>query len=102
MQDSHHVNQNSIIYRKGEVHRSEIERPCLAAMGFNTNLVHFLPPHHIILINVHGCSFTGAISHVHKHAPKTVLRAKILCTKSYNFGKPGTTRSEGICSNKFL
>ena len=87
---------------KGAVHRSEIERPCLAAMGFNTNLVHFLPLQHVILINVHSCSFTGTISHVHKHAPKTVLRAKILCTKNHNFGKPGTTRPEGIYSNKFL
>ena len=50
------------------MHRTEVERPFLAARGFNTNFVHFLPPCHVIISNVHVCSFTGTISHVHGRA----------------------------------
>ena len=57
MEGSHHVNQNSIIYRKGAVHRTEIGRQSLAAKGFNTNSVHFLLPNHVIVSNMHVCSF---------------------------------------------
>ena len=46
MEGSDYENLNSIICRKGAIHTTEIERPLLAANGFNTNLVHFLPPHH--------------------------------------------------------
>ena len=58
---------------------TEIERLFLAAKGFNINLVHLLPLYHVIISNVHNCSFTCTISHVHGHAPKTtVLRARNL------------------------
>ena len=40
MEGSHHVNGNSIIYMKEVVHRTEIDRPFLAAKSFNINLVH--------------------------------------------------------------
>ena len=30
----------------------------MAAKGCNTNLVHFLPPYHVFISNVHVCSFT--------------------------------------------
>ena len=54
---------------------TKIERPFLAAKGFNTNLVQCLPLYCIIVSNVRVCSFTCRISHVHRHAPKTVLLA---------------------------
>ena len=55
------------------MHRTERERPFLAAKGFNTNLVQFLPPYHVIISNVHICCFMGTICHVHLCAPKMVL-----------------------------
>ena len=77
MEGSHYVNWNSIIYRKGAIHRTEIERLLLAAKGFNTNLVQFL--HHVVISNVHVCSSKYMISNVHRCAPKTDLHAwKIL------------------------
>ena len=43
MEGSHHVNCNSIMFRKRTVKKTEIDRLFLAAKSFNTNLVHFLP-----------------------------------------------------------
>ena len=63
----------SIIQREEEAHRV-----FLAGKGFNTNLVYFLPPSHVIISNVHICSFTGTTSLVHKHASKMVLHARNL------------------------
>ena len=65
----------SIIYRKGAIHGTEIERPFLAAKEFNTSLIYFLPPYEVIVSNMHVCSFTDTISNVHGRTPKTVLRA---------------------------
>ena len=85
MEGSHHVNQNSITYRKGAVQRTEIERPFLAATGFNSNLVHFLLLYHAIISNVEVCFLTGTISHVHGCAPKKWLCIhENLLTKSYD------------------
>ena len=81
MEGSHHVNRNSIIYRKGAIHRPKIKRPFLAAKGFYANLVQFLVPYHVIISNVHVWSFTCTISHSHELAPKTAWRARNLCTK---------------------
>ena len=67
-----------MVYRKKAVHRTEIAGLFLAAKGFNTNLVHFLPLYHVIISNVHVCSLTGTISHVYGREPKTVLRARNL------------------------
>ena len=39
---SHHVNWNSMTYRKGTLQTTEIERAFLFAKVFNTNLVQFL------------------------------------------------------------
>ena len=47
-----HVNWNSIIDKKGAMHRTETERPFLAEKGYDTNLVQFLPPYNIIISNV--------------------------------------------------
>ena len=60
---------------------TEIERSFLAAKGFNTNLVQCLPLYYVIISKVHVCSFMCTISHVHKHAPKMVLRARNLVYK---------------------
>ena len=84
MEGSHQVNWNSIVYRKGAVQWTEIEWPFLAAKGFNTNLVHFLPPYHVIFSNVHLSSLcawfpTGMDVHLKQHCVH-----KILCTKNYN------------------
>ena len=49
--------------------------------GFNTNLVQFLSPYHVIISNVHVCSFTSMITHAHGPPPKTVLRAQNLVHK---------------------
>ena len=49
----------------------------LAAEGFNTNLVQFLPPY-VSISNLHICTFMCMISHVHGCAPKTVLHAQNL------------------------
>ena len=57
---------------------TEIERPFLAAKGFNTNLVQCLPPYFVIISNMHVCSLTYTISHLHRCAPKTILRARKL------------------------
>ena len=57
---------------------TETGRPFLTAKGFNTNLVQCLPPYYVIVSNVHVCSFTGTISHMHRRAPKTVLHAQNL------------------------
>ena len=55
---------------------TEVERLFLSAKGFNTNLVNFLLPYHVIISIVHVCSSMCMISHVHRCAPKTVLRAR--------------------------
>ena len=61
---------------------TEIERSLLAAKGFNTNLVQCLPPYYVIISNVYVCSFTYMISHMHRRAPKTVLRTQnLVCGK---------------------
>ena len=71
---------------------TEIERPFLATKGFNTNLVLFLPPYHVIISNAHVCSFTCTISHVHGRAPyeglirafgKSDNRVIIKCIQSF-------------------
>ena len=54
---------------------TKIERPVLAAKGFNTNLVQCLPPYYVIASKAHVCSITFRISHVNKRALKTVLCA---------------------------
>ena len=40
-----------------------------------------MPPYHVIISNVHVCSFRGMTSHMHKRAPKMVLRARNLVNK---------------------
>ena len=52
-----------------------MERWLLAAKGFNTNLVQFLPTYHVIISNLHVCSFMCMISRQHGCAPKMVLNA---------------------------
>ena len=52
---------------------TETEKPFLATKSFSTNLVHVLPPYHVTISNMHVCTFTDAISHVHGGAPKMVL-----------------------------
>ena len=66
---------------------TEKERLFLVAKDFNTNLVHFLPPYHVIVSNVDACSFKGMISHVHGHAPKMVLHARNLVYENLSFMK---------------
>ena len=53
-----------VVYK--EQYTTEIERLFLAANSFNTNLVKCLPPHYVIISNVHICSFMCMISHVHR------------------------------------
>ena len=77
MKGSHHVNSNSLIFRKGAIHKTEIEA-FSEAKDFNTNLVHFLPLHYVIISNLHVCSFTCSTSRMHGRAPKTVLHAQNL------------------------
>ena len=67
------------------MHWTDIERPFLAAKGFNTNLVQFLPLYHVIVSIMHVCSFKCTISHMHGRAPKTV---RFVYTKNYNLWKP--------------
>ena len=67
---------NCIIYRKGAIYMTKIERPFLAAKGFNTNLVQCLPPFYVISSNVHVCSFTCT-----RCAPKRFCVRDILCKK---------------------
>ena len=57
---------------------TEIERLFLAGQGFNSNLVQCLPPYFVIISNMHICSFTCTISHMHMNAPKMVLHAQNL------------------------
>ena len=79
MEGSHHVNGNSIIYREGAIHRTEIERSFLAAKGFNSNLVQFLLSYHVVICKVQVCSFMCTDVHI-----KWFRMYKILCTKNYN------------------
>ena len=65
-------------------HRTEIERPFFAAKGFNTNSVHFLPSHHVIISNVHDYSFTGLISTCTDMLLQWFCVYTILCMKNYN------------------
>ena len=44
---------------------TKIEKPFLAAKGFNTNVVQCLPPYYVIISNVHVYFFTFTISQVH-------------------------------------
>ena len=46
---------------------TKIERLFVAAIVFNTNLLKFLPPYHVIISNIHLKQFRGH---------------KILCTKN--------------------
>ena len=50
----------------------------LAVMGFNTNLVQILLLYHVILSNIHICSFMPMILQVEGRAPKTILHAQNL------------------------
>lgn len=85
MDGSHHVNVDSIIYRKRAIHRTALERPFLHAKGFNTNLVQFLMQYHVITSKVHVYSSTCIIFHVHGSAHKTVLCVrKILIYEGLN------------------
>ena len=77
MEDSHHANCNSIIYRRGAIRRTEIEKPLLAAEGFNAKLVQYLPQYHVIS-NVHVYFFTCTIKHVHGREPKMIFGARNL------------------------
>ena len=63
------------------MHRTEIERLFLPGKGFNTNLIQFLLPYHVIINNVHVCSYACTISHVNGHACKTALHAQNLVHK---------------------
>ena len=58
-----------------------MERLFLTAKDFNTTLIKFLPPYHVIVSNMLVCSFMDTIFHVHKRAPKTVLHAHNLVYK---------------------
>ena len=53
----------------------------LGAKSLNTNLVQFLPQYHVIISNVHFCSFMGSISNVHGRLPKMVLYANLVYEK---------------------
>ena len=68
---------------KGAIHRTEIEKPLLAAKGFNANLVKFLPPYDVIISFLYVCYCTCKISHVKGRAPKTVLRARNLVYEKF-------------------
>ena len=57
---------------------AEIEKPFLAVKGFNTNSVQCLPPYFVVISNMHVYSLTRTISHLHRRAPKTVLRVRKL------------------------
>ena len=85
MEGRHHANWSSVIYREGAVNRTETETPFLPGKDFNTNLIHFLPPHHVIISNMHCvCFLTSTISYVHGSAPKMVLHAQNLVQGSTN------------------
>ena len=60
MEGSRHINLNNVICRKRAIYRTEIERPLLAAKGFNTNLVQFLPPFDVIILLFHMHDFPCA------------------------------------------
>ena len=86
MEGRHHANWSSVIYREGAVHRTETETPFLPAKDFNANLIHFLPPYHVIISNMHCVCFffTSTISYVHGCAPKMVLHGQNLVQGSTN------------------
>ena len=77
MEGSHHVNSNSIIYRKRAIHKTEIEMPFLAVKGFNTNLVQFLPLYHVIISNVHVYSFSCTKNYI--------IYEGLMCCQDFNF-----------------
>ena len=66
---------------------TDIERSFLPAKGFNTNLVYFVRPYHVIISNMHVCSFMCTISHVLGRAPKMVLHAQNLVYQKLEFMK---------------
>ena len=62
MAGSHHVNWNKAIYRKGAVNKTETDRLFLAATGFNTNLVQFLPLTMLLLVTCKSTPFRTGTS----------------------------------------
>ena len=94
MESSHHVNWNSIIYRKGALHRTEIDKPFLNAKGFDINLAQyqFLLSNHFIIYYVRvillyimcavSCAQFPISTGMHL---KQFCLHRILCTKNYNF-----------------
>ena len=62
----------------------------LLKMDFNTNLEQFIMLYHVIISNIKVCSFTCTISHMHVHAPKTVLHARKLVYNNYNLRRPAS------------
>ena len=45
---------------------TEIDRLFVAGKDFNTNLVRVSVSQHVIISNLHVCSFTDMISHMHR------------------------------------
>ena len=74
----------SIIYRKGAIHRPEIERPFLAAKSFDAKVEQFLPLYHVLISNAQVPFFTCTFSHMHGCEPKQFGVHEIFCTKNYN------------------
>ena len=85
MEGSHHLNWNSIIYQK----EATQERPFLAAMDFNTNLVQFLNFYCRIMLSLVMCTSallrtrfpTCTDVHIKRFY---IYMHKILCTENYN------------------
>ena len=71
----------SMMYRKGAIHMTEIERPLLAPKGLipiQYNVYHCIM---LLLVKCTSTLFTCTISHVHRRAPNMVLQARNLVYK---------------------
>ena len=84
MEGGHNRYWNSIIFRKGAIYRSEIERPFLAANGFNTNLVQFLSPYHVLLVTCTSTLLRARFPTCTDVHVKRFCAHEISCTKNYN------------------
>ena len=92
MDGSHHVNLNSIIYKKGSIQRTKIESPFLAVKDFNTNFVQFLDFYWcsmLLLVTCKSALLRLQFPMCMNMHLKRFCVDEMLCMKGYNLWKSG-------------
>ena len=100
MEGDRHVNRNSIIYRKGAIQRTEIERPFLAVNGFSANLVQFLNLYHRMMSLLVTCTSTLYVCSLRARSGGLPLSGFPI--GGYNLGFPTRGANSNPMGNQFL